>query len=51
MTAPLRQYEEARQVPASACYGWWPLEMCQCLVIVNDTMRAPPAPMRARETV
>jgi transposase len=26
LTAPLRQYGEARQVPASACYGRWPLD-------------------------
>ena len=48
--ARLRAYQGARQVPASARDGWWPLddedeydEMCRWPVLPDDFVRGPPA--------
>jgi hypothetical protein len=48
--ARLRQYQGARQLPASARDGWWSLddgdeydEMCRWPVIADDFVRGPPA--------
>jgi hypothetical protein len=48
--ARLRAYRGARQVPASARDGWWPLddedeydEMCRWPVLPDDFVRGPPA--------
>jgi len=54
--ARLRQYQGARQLPASARDGWWSLddgdeydEMCRWPVISDDFVRGPP-PAEARES-
>ena len=48
--ARLRAYQGARQVPATARDGWWPLddedeydEMCRWPVLPDDFVRGPPA--------
>jgi hypothetical protein len=54
--ARLRQYQGARQLPASPRDGWWSLddgdeydEMCRWPVISDDFVRGPP-PAEARES-
>jgi hypothetical protein len=54
--ARLRQYQGARQLPASARDGWWSLddgdeydEMCRWPVLAEDLVRGPPS-AEARES-
>jgi hypothetical protein len=55
--ARLRQYQSARQRPGSERDGWWSLDdpaefndLCRWPVIIDDGVRAPPAPRSAAET-